>query len=293
MYQIDKKVALKDGKKNIPSYFRNDFKKQRERNNPYGTRGTKSVISTKDLNITEHLNTSGIELIEEDPLARQYAKERALRKFRQKRNIVKTGSVLLPLVARNFIPRTYKLRTNDRLPDHNPTSSEEDSDDDDDDDDDEDGDAGGRRHGKRKRRRPSKFDDPTDAPQRGNPKKHVDSEEGDDELFDLDGDSNASDVSSSDDPSSSDPSSSEDDEESVITPTFSKKSTKKNYYNDVSKKRKHSKVPKYLVERILSRRGEGRTLELLVKWYGLGKEMCTWEYANSFTAKRVKTFERE
>ena len=207
--QLDKQVVTRDGTKNIPCYFRNDFRAQREKLNPYGmfiilfvfwccvlcclrshsltcsltwsltfflsflsfsslvsslslfsslslssslsplfsfsprlssllyslfsllsllsllslsplsllyslpsllftgTRGSKNnVILTKDLNITGQLNPMACSLIEVDPLARQYAKQRALKLFRQKKNIVNTN-LMLPPVARSFIPRQY------------------------------------------------------------------------------------------------------------------------------------------------------------------------------------------
>jgi hypothetical protein len=63
-----------------------------------------SVILTKDLNLEHQLNPMAVALIGHDPLARQYAKERALKLFRQKKNIVKMN-LMLPPVARSFIPR--------------------------------------------------------------------------------------------------------------------------------------------------------------------------------------------
>ena len=55
-----------------------------------------------------------------------------------------------------------------------------------------------------------------------------------------------------------------------------------------AKKRKRALViSKFLVERILSRRGQGENLEFLVKWYGFGNEMCTWERASSFTSATI------
>ena len=255
MHALDKHVVQRDGSKSIPSYFRNDFRAQREKNSSYGTRRSNRI---QDLDITRHLNARGIELIEEDSMARQYAKQRATKIFRQKRNIVKSGSVILPLVARSFIPKTYALRTNDRVPELDAlnviSSSEQDSESELNTDDDEEEAGNKRRQGRRHRRRPSKF--------------HVSSEEEEEE---------------------------EEEEEADLEQRSQRRVPQKKVKKKVrhavkktAKKRKRALViSKFLVERILSRRGQGENLEFLVKWYGFGNEMCTWERASSFTSATI------
>ena len=45
---------------------------------------------------------------------------------------------------------------------------------------------------------------------------------------------------------------------------------------------------KFLAEKFfLGKRGTGNNIEFLVKWYGLERNMSTWERASSFTANRV------
>ena len=69
----------------------------------------------------------------------------------------------------------------------------------------------------------------------------------------------------------------------IIAATRTKRSTlkrrKKNNSNSSSKK--------FLAEKFLAKRGTGNNVEFLVKWYGLERNMSTWERASSFTANRV------